>query len=475
MERLIPQGKLPFKSAREVSFSKIGIGFEKLDRNVFDPEKAYDKVAKIGVKKIRLQSGWMRTEQEKGVYDFAWLDKIIDNVIARGMEPWLCICYGNPLYTDLAKEVFGAVGCPPISTEEEYTAWLNYVKAVAEHYKGIITLYEIWNEPDNKFSWKHPDGQTPEHAIKAPEYGEFVRRSSQAMKSVDPDCKIIANFAHLYDLQYVHLFLSTPGVPEAIDYMSYHAYSAKTWKRYGQIMELRRLLDVHNPKIGLIQGESGTQSRSDGNGALKRFAWTPAKQTKYLLRTLLQDIAAGVEFTSYFSAMDMIEGLHGLVADKASYLDYGYFGVISATFDGDGRATGNYTEKPSYYALSTLASLFTGDVQVCPVPVQRELMASRRVNGFDCDENSVQTYSFRLHDGRRVLCYWNDTDILTSTYEGTISFNLYGLKRENISLIDLQDGSIYAIADSMVEDLGCGAFRLVNMPLTDAPLALMLD
>ena len=78
MERLLYEGKIPFYSAKEVVFSRLGIGFEKLDRDVFDPNKAYDKVSAIGVKKIRLQSGWMRTEKQKGVYDFAWLDEIVD-------------------------------------------------------------------------------------------------------------------------------------------------------------------------------------------------------------------------------------------------------------------------------------------------------------------------------------------------------------------------------------------------------------
>ncbi len=60
-----------------------------------------------------------RTEKEKGVYDFAWLDEIVDNLVKRVLRPWMCLCYGNPVYTEEAKEVFGAVGCPPIKTEEE--------------------------------------------------------------------------------------------------------------------------------------------------------------------------------------------------------------------------------------------------------------------------------------------------------------------------------------------------------------------
>lgn len=98
MENMIEVGRVTPKKSVDIKKSKLGIGFEKLDRNVFDPEKAYDKLALVGVKWVRIQSGWQRTEREKGVYDFAWLDSVVDNLIERGMKPWICLCYGNELY-----------------------------------------------------------------------------------------------------------------------------------------------------------------------------------------------------------------------------------------------------------------------------------------------------------------------------------------------------------------------------------------
>ena len=92
MERLKKIGSLQPKASWEIANSKISLGFEKLDRDVFDPEKAYDKVAACCVKMVRLQSGWQRTEKEKNVYDFAWLDGIVDNFVRRGIEPWICLC-----------------------------------------------------------------------------------------------------------------------------------------------------------------------------------------------------------------------------------------------------------------------------------------------------------------------------------------------------------------------------------------------
>ena len=143
MDRLRKTGVVIPKNAADIKQSKLGLGFEKLDRNVFDPEKAYDLAAATGVKWIRLQSGWARTEKEKGVYDFSWLDSIVDNLLNRGLVPWMCLCYGNGLYDEMAAKVYGAVGCPPIHTQEQRNAWKRYVSAVVKHYKGRITYYPL--------------------------------------------------------------------------------------------------------------------------------------------------------------------------------------------------------------------------------------------------------------------------------------------------------------------------------------------
>lgn len=71
MDRLTKIGSVKPVHSTQVKESTLGLGFEKLDRAVFDPEKAYDKVAALGVKWIRIQSGWARTEKKPGVYDFA--------------------------------------------------------------------------------------------------------------------------------------------------------------------------------------------------------------------------------------------------------------------------------------------------------------------------------------------------------------------------------------------------------------------
>ncbi len=475
MERLQRVGTLPIKTAKEITSTRLGIGFEKLDRNVFDPSKAYDKVARIGVKKIRIQSGWARTEKNEGVYDFSWLDEIVDNLLARGLQPWICLCYGNPLYTDLAKPVFGAVGCPPIATERELQAWLAYVTATVTHFKGKISMYEIWNEPDCDYSWRHCESETLDKKRDAVEYGNFATATAIAVKNADPYALTIGfALAGIKNLEFVNRALAT-GLYRHLDLISFHAYTPDDTKRRASIRRLRALVDSYDPKIGLVQGEAGAQSRSDGNGAMKGFAWTPEKQTKALLRGLVTDLSEDLVFTSYFSTMDMIEALRGRLADKTSYLDYGYFGVIGAEFDGDGRASGEYREKPAYFALSTLAALFAGDAKPYSIPYATEVLPSRRTNGNDCTDTTVELCGFKLEGGSTALIYWNATPLLTTTYEGTLSLCVYGQKNDNIRLLDLKDGTLYALPKEMLEDIGYGGVRLVNIPLTDSPLAILFQ
>lgn len=471
MERLLKIGKVPVKSSAEVAESRLGIGFEKLDRALFDPSKAYDKIAAIGVKWIRLQSGWMRTEQEPGVYSFAWLDEIVDNLRARGMRPWITLCYGNPLYTDRAKTSFGAVGCPPIQTETAREGWANYVRATAKHFAGRVEWYEVWNEPDGSFSWKHDlaEGET-EPGPNAAEYTAFTADTARAVREGDPSAKVIGmSLSNKMDFFYACL---RHGIADHVDALSYHSYRSDETSHTNAGALCRTMMDDFAPSLPLIQGESGAQSSSRGAGAMHGFAWTPARQTKWLLRNLIPDLAADVMFTSYFSSLDMVEALRGTVGDKQSYLDYGYFGVLGADFDEDGIASGEYTPKPSYYALQTLASLFAGDPKPENLPVLRRMEPSRRVNGNDLTGPSLKTYGFRLDDGTRVLTYWNSVPLLTTTYEGTISFEVFGLPTEHLTLTDLATGDVYALPATMLEKRAEGDVVLVNLPVTDSPLML---
>jgi hypothetical protein len=463
MDKLTKVGEVAAVPASAVKRSKIGIGFEKLDRGVFDPNKAYDKIAAIGVKWIRLQSGWARTEQSKGVYDFTWLDDIVDNLRSRGLWPWLCLCYGNGLYDEEAAKIFGAVGCPPIKTAEQRQAWHNYVVAAAQRYRGRIGWYEVWNEPDGKWCWKH--------GVSGEEYGEFVKATAAAIKQGDPDAKVIGGSMCLSGLGWLNEVFNT-GAAACMDALTYHSYSPDEAAGFERVRSLRAVCRAFNPQMEIIQGETGAQSRDDGAGALRGAAWTPLRQAKFLARHTMADLFAEVMFTSYFSSVDMIEALNGLVGDKSSYLDYGYFGVLAADFDEDGIATGEYRPKPSYRALQTIAAIFREDLTLAELPLQFSAgKGSPRLLRGDDSFKDLLYRGFRKDNGSAGLVYWRPCELLSTSYEATVSLEAVKLP-EKVRLVDLVDGSIYTLPPTMIEDNGRGLRSFLHLPLRDYPLLL---
>ncbi len=461
MERLIKIGKIQAKNAKDIQESRFGLGMEKLDRDAFDPNKAYDKVAALGVKWIRLQSGWQKTEKQKGVYDFSWLDGQVDNLLQRGLKPWLCLCYGNKIYDDFAADYYGAVGCPPIRTEEAYHAWLEYCKQTALHFKGRIEYYEIWNEPEGVWCWK------PQVSVE--EYAEFAIKTGRVIKENDSAAKVIAgsHFARSLAALYTEF---EGGMAEITDAITYHEYCYDEGYIFQRVKAMRVLCDAYKKDIEIIQGESGSQSKSDGAGALYWIATNEKMQAKQLIRHTMADILAGVKFTSVFSCVDIAENLN---AKAGEIIDtYGWFGVLGAEFDKNtGFAIGEYKEKPSYYALQNLCSVFDENVEICDLPILLCPQNSPRVDTTDCVEPTMILGGLKKANGAKAFVYWNSTNMFTvKEWESTVSFQAAGLTGD-ICLIDPMDGSVYTFSEDMLKQEN-GMCYFTNVPIKDYPLII---
>ena len=461
MERLKYTGKVTAKNSADIKDSRFGLGMEKLDRDAFDPEKVYDKVSALGVKWIRIQSGWQKTEKTEGVYDFTWLDSQVDNLLKRGLKPWLCLCYGNCLYDDLAKQYFGAVGCPPIRTERAYNAWLKYVDATVKHFASRIEYYEVWNEPEGVWTWRP--------APNAKEYAEFCIKTANAVKNADPAAKVITGSHYEDSLRFFNdeFLAGTLSVSDAVTFHSYNYDENYTIQR---VKALKELMALYGGKAEIIQGESGSQSKSGGSGALHWIRTTQDMQTKQILRHTMADILAGCKFTSIFSCVDMAENLDA--KEGAPITCCGYFGLLGADFDpSTGRLVGDYYEKPSYYAFQNLCSVFDENVEPVQLPVIFTPNNSLRLHGRDCETRDIICGGLRKANGAVAFIYWNSTEMITvKDYEGSVTFELTGLTGD-VRLIDPMDGNIYELGDDVVSKYD-HLYSFKNLPIKDYPLIL---
>lgn len=448
---MIKKGKLKFKKSTEIKNSVFGVGLEKLDRNMYDPSPVYPELKNAGVKYARIQSGWARTETKKGEYDFKWLDDIVDNLIKNGIEPWMCLCYGNGLYNDRAKEHFYGVGCPPINTDEEKRAWINYCKQVAARYKGKVNKYEIWNEPDGDWCWVN--GQNPI------DYGTFAISTAKALKEVLSDVYVIAGSTAFLKPEWIDKMLST-GLSEYIDAVSYHRYTAHLEDGVLKLIPpYRAILDKYGVK-DLVQGESGCQSETGGAGALWEGEWNELKQAKMLLRRELIDLISNVKIASYFTAVDVDEALIG-VSGKA------YFGLLKNVCDKSGKPTGKYKRKPSFYAMRAVCSAI-GGAKVIEGEIEFLPEWSLRYYREDDDGKDFISAFLKSERGGTAYCYYKPTDIMTTSYQSTVSFKISGVSGKP-KLIDLMDGSVYEFTADEVFVTENG-YRFKNIPVKDYPL-----
>ena len=239
-------------NSREVSRTIAGLGMETLDRETFDPAQLYDPIAETGCRYIRLQTGWIRCEKTRGEYDFAWLDDIVDNLLSRNLIPWFSASFGNPLYTPVPEweaefarcnrlgirvpngMIRGYIGETPFyHGRDAMNGWLNYLKAMAQHFAGRVGIFEIWNEADIVFGhfWLH-NGKRPYpektdsyevYRQCARDYTEFVRRSARALHEGNPEIQVAANISRTNNV-YPRTF-AEEHLDDDIDILTYHNYS----------------------------------------------------------------------------------------------------------------------------------------------------------------------------------------------------------------------------------------------------------
>lgn len=441
-------GKIKPLSSDKATGGFFGIGLEKVDRYLYNPSGAYDLLGRTGVKLVRIQSGWARTEKTKGVYDFGWLDNMVDEIVSRDMEPWICLCYGNSVYTPDAKDEFGCVSFPPVKTEEERRGWTEYCIKAVERYRGKVSKFEIWNEPE----WLWQGGSN------AVEYGEFAMMTAKAVKEAYPDTYIIAGALTHAKSDWVKTCLET-GLYKYADAVSYHIYSPypeQQLTEMPQFFETVRSFGIRD----IIQGESGAQSQN-GSGALWEYEWNEERQTKVLLRNKLIDMILNVRFSSYFTSVDVREALIDVTGEA-------FFGILKNEYgqdeNGKKTITGRYFPKPSYTAFSTVVSVFDGfgeNLKPCPA----EDVAV--ING---DDNVCG--GFVRNNGAKGFCYYHIFDIMKDSFSGSCDITLKeNVKAEDISIIDLADGSIYKPDndDVSVRD-NCTVLK--NMPLKDYPVLI---
>ena len=244
-------GKIKPRSAKEIASSSWSIGGETLDRDFAVYANYKQFLGPLGAKHIRLQAGWAKCEKTPGVYDWAWLDEIVNDALAQGVQPWIETSYGNPIYPGGGGTGLGA-GLP--KSPEALQAWDAWVKALVAHFKDRVHEWEVWNEPDGG------------HGITEEGFAEFHLRTAAIIRAEQPQARIFAlALASPGKTQFVEVLLKLAterGQLGLIDAINIHGYPPNPDDT--GVALVRRVVARYSPTIEVRQGETGCAERRDG-------------------------------------------------------------------------------------------------------------------------------------------------------------------------------------------------------------------
>ena len=455
---------LPFRPSKDVESSPLGVGFEVLDhRTAYDFQKAVAIAKDSGVKWARIQSGWQRAETVPGIYNFDWLDEIVDGLRNVGIQPWVSLGFGNGLYMK------GATPKPPHNTyffsptrfgEECVIAWQNYCKAMAEHFQDRVTHWEVWNEPNAGFlrriDWENafPMGEPPEV------YAELVKITAQAVRSVQPEAKILGGAISGCAIcnEYIQGLFDN-GIAEYIDVFTYHPYQAMPEPAYPErIQFIRNLIAKSGRNITIWMGENGrpTESTFLRSGAKS----TESNQAKYLCRRYLTDLRIGMEVSSYFIICDM-----GNNYVPGKIFPYG----IVDTSDPE-----NYRPKLAFRAMQSFANIFDSKTELTDGCFEINPLVGWGVNTLPVEVASGITCAFR-RGNIPIFAYYYPTHIDADWQVKPVRINLYvpeDMKFQKPILIDPITARVYQIKQlARWSDGNWGYLKVIpKLPLLDYPL-----
>jgi hypothetical protein len=427
-------GTLKPRSANEIAGSNWTLGCETLDRDFADYQQYKGYIVPLGIKTIRLQGGWAKTEKVKGVYDFSWLDTLIDDARGRGLNILLETDYGNLLYeggggADLAG------GFP--TSETALAAWDKWVEAMATRYKGKVTDWAMWNEPDINKKHKPQDIAT------------FNIRTAEIIKRVIPEARVAGLSLASSNpklLESCLKALAEQGKVELFHWFIYHGYAMNPDSSYKNVEEQKATLAKFSTKAKMRQGENGCPSEKATRFALSNHLWTQSSQAKWDLRRMLGDLGHDVE-SAVFTICDF----------NHTGREINRKGLLHATADKQVDGI-----KLAYYSVQNCVAVFDDTLERIKEPAITVTF-----------DKATASYAYRNKaTGHNLIALWDNSGTPDDAFvTRPAQVVVKDLAIAEPVWVDLVSGRVYEIPAEKIQRAG-GVITFKDLPLYDAPVLI---
>ena len=442
------------RESSEIKSSKWSVGCECLDRDFGDFNAYKDYLGKTGAKHARFLSGWAKTEKEKGKYDFEWFDKHIRYAVSVGVKPWVCLSYGNPVYKsdlNLGAGVAGVVG-----NDEAFAAWIKYCTEVVKRYGDVVDEWEIWNEPFGK---------------QMDDYFTMLVKTSEAIRAIQPHATIMVSaVGTVANAKELLAHFVSAGRTDAVQRWHIHPYIANPdnvsdeWWGLDSVDEFIALLAKADPRIKLVQGETGCPGQLEYTHALALRPWTEYSQAKWDLRSMAQYAVRGIPY-SVFSIVDL---------QYADMLQS--FGLFRANL-----RKGVVYARPKYFACRNMFSFFDDGVKPVGLAKADFEVLEKRIPQYDLpsrDEPSTNDVPYAVNvarfekAGTPVLLAWYSHRIPSEALVfDTVRLSVPGVAFRDPVWMDMVTGRVFEIDAKDIETQN-GTTVFKRLPLWDSPVLL---
>lgn len=165
-----------------------------------------DRVAAAGIAWIRVDFNWWMMEPQRGVYDWAITDAVIDDARARGINIYATLAY-TPGWAngEQGKNV------PPTDPDD----WYAFVYTTVSRYRGRVQHWGMWNEPNYEHFFAGSVAQYID---------DILRVGSQAVRDADPNGYVLGPELAMEGDWWRWFYTVLDQAADAVDIVTQHTY-----------------------------------------------------------------------------------------------------------------------------------------------------------------------------------------------------------------------------------------------------------
>lgn len=414
-----------------------------------------DRIDAAGVEWLRTQFAWSDMEATQGTWDYEGHDLVVNGAQSRGIKV-LGILISAPGWANAAgsNPAPFTLYPPTPGDPDDQAAWLNYVEEVCTRYQGRVDAWELWNEPDNAYSW----GGGPVDPVG---YVNLLTITAEKIRQVDPGAKVVmagvTNPRNPYDNSSLYPDLSFPeesflykslsllkdsGKARYVDATAFHDNGNASWGTKRDYMNLvyswLQTLALGNLEVWVTEcglPHSTVSPDVDQAASVSRVLLTYA--TEDVDRATAVDEYADMVF--YYNLKD----------------DPYQSGLLQNT-----QPLSTYDAYKYYKTLETVLGTAVGDDPAAAVFSSANAQAD------------LKPYCFIRPDGDLAIAVWMESGLYSND---VLTFTVQDPNYGNPFQVDLATGNRTALASPYFSRDAQGRVVVTQLPISHTPVIIELD